>query len=59
MAIVNKCVTSGRGGEIILEKANQILRDEFPELAERIALHVPDEESRRVGQAVAAASLPR
>lgn len=52
-------VTSGRGGEIILEKANQILNDEFPELAERIALHVPDEESRRVGQAVAAASLPR
>jgi len=52
-------VTSGRGGEIILEKANQILRDEFPELVERIALHVPDEESRRVGQAVAAASLPR
>ncbi len=52
-------VTSGRGGEIILEKANQILRDEFPELADRIALHVPDEESRRVGQAVAAASLPR
>ncbi len=52
-------VTSGCGGEIILAKANQILQDEFPELAARIELHVPDEQSRRVGQAVAAASLPR
>ena len=52
-------VTSGRGGEIILEQANQVLREEFPELAARIELHVPDEKSRRVGQAVAAASLPK
>ena len=52
-------VTSGRGGEIILAQANQILQDEFPELAKRIELHVPDEKSRRVGQAVAAASLPK
>lgn len=51
-------VTSGRGGEIILAKANEVLQDEFPELAARIELHVPDEKSRRVGQAVAAASLP-
>jgi predicted NBD/HSP70 family sugar kinase len=51
-------VTSGRGGEVILAKANAVLRDEFPELAARIELHVPDEQSRRVGQAVAAASLP-
>jgi predicted NBD/HSP70 family sugar kinase len=51
-------VTSGRGGEMILAKANEILQDEFPELAARIELHVPDEKSRRVGQAVAAASLP-
>jgi predicted NBD/HSP70 family sugar kinase len=52
-------VTSGRGGEMILAKANAVLRAEFPELATRIELHVPDEQSRRVGQAVAAASLPR
>ncbi|MCP4425342.1 MAG: ROK family protein [Chloroflexi bacterium] len=51
-------VTSGRGGELILAKANDILQAEFPELAARIELHVPDEQSRRVGQAVAAASLP-
>ncbi len=29
------------------------------ELAARIELHVPDEHSRRVGQAEAAASLPK
>ncbi len=51
-------VTSGRGGEIVLDKAKEVLSQEFPQEAERITLHVPDEESRRVGQAVAAASLP-
>ncbi len=50
-------VTSGRGGEIILDKASEVLREEFPEMAS-INLVVPDEKSRRVGQAVAAASLP-
>ena len=52
-------VTSGRGGEVILEKTQGILDAVFPELAQEIELHVPDEQSRRVGQAVAAASLPR
>jgi predicted NBD/HSP70 family sugar kinase len=51
-------VTSGRGGEIILQKAKEVLVSEFPELHENITIHVPDEQSRRVGQAVAAASLP-
>jgi predicted NBD/HSP70 family sugar kinase len=51
-------VTSGRGGEILLQTAQGVLKSEFPEVAERVSLHVPDEKSRRVGQAVAAASLP-
>jgi predicted NBD/HSP70 family sugar kinase len=51
-------VTSGDGGGIILRGAQEVLRTEFPELAESVALHLPDESSRRVGQAVAAASLP-
>lgn len=51
-------VTTGRGGDIVLDKAREVLRAEFPELMEKIRLHVPDEKSRRVGQAVAAASLP-
>ena len=51
-------VTSGRGGELIVRHAQEVLQREFPEFAKTIAIHVPDEQSRRVGQAVAAASLP-
>ncbi len=51
-------VTSGEGGVIILDRANEVLANEFPELAKICKLHIPDEKSRRVGQSVAAASLP-
>ena len=51
-------VTSGEGGVIILDRANEVLKNEFPELAKKCELHIPDEKSRRVGQSVAAASLP-
>lgn len=51
-------VTSGEGGQILLERAQEVLDKEFPELAKKIQLHIPDENSRRVGQSVAAASLP-
>ena len=51
-------VTSGEGGVILLERAKEVLDKEFPELSEKITLHIPDENSRRVGQSVAAASLP-
>ena len=51
-------VTTGEGGNLIVNEARKVLQSEFPELATKIALHVPDETSRRVGQAVAAASLP-
>ena len=52
-------VTSGEGGVILLERAQEVLDKEFPELAKKIELHIPDEKSRRVGQSVAAASLPK
>ena len=52
-------VTSGRGGEQIVARAEEVLRGEFPELAEKGQLQLPDEKSKRVGQAVAAASLPK
>lgn len=52
-------VTSGEGGVLILENAKKVLKDEFPELSEKMNLHIPDENSRRVGQSVAAASLPK
>ena len=51
-------VTSGRGGALILEGAQAVLAAEFPELAARVNLQLPDEKSRRVGQSIAAASLP-
>ena len=51
-------VTTGAGGEIILQQARVVLETEFPELASRISFHVPDEKEKRHGQAVAAASLP-
>jgi predicted NBD/HSP70 family sugar kinase len=51
-------VTTGQGGDIVIARARDVLKAEFPELEARLQLHVPDEKSRRVGQAVAAASLP-
>ena len=50
-------VTSGEGGNLIQQKAEEVLKGEFPELAQKISLHLPDESKRRVGQAIAAASL--
>ena len=47
---------SGKGGDIVLETANAVLKDEYPDLP--IALMLPDERTRRMGQSVAAASLP-
>ena len=55
--ILGRC-TSGRGGDLLLEGARQVFQVEFPELLDKIAVHLPDEKIRRVGQSVAAASLP-
>ena len=49
-------VTTGTGGGLIVQCAEAVLREEFPELAIRI--HMPDEKEKRHGQAMAAASLP-
>lgn len=51
-------VTSGRGGEIITARAEDVLKAEFPQLYQSIRIHLPDESGRRVGQSIAAASLP-
>jgi predicted NBD/HSP70 family sugar kinase len=51
-------VTSGEAGPIIVDLAKKVLQLEFPELAEKIEFHLPDERFRRLGQAVAAATLP-
>lgn len=52
-------VTSGQGGEIILDGAQQVLRTHYPTLAGQVNVFMPDEKARRVGQSVAAASLPQ
>ncbi len=49
-------VTTGEGGDIVIAKARDILAREFPDV--KINVFVPDEKARRVGQAVAAASIP-
>ena len=51
-------VSSGDGGTIIFETAKKVISEDFPELASKIQIHLPDENSRRVGQSIAAASLP-
>ena len=51
-------VMSGKGGDIILDTCRQVLADEYPELSGKIIPTLPDEKARRVGQSVAAASLP-
>ncbi len=55
--ILGRC-TSGSAGTLLVEGAKNVLRAEFPKLSGRISLHLPDEKIRRVGQSVAAASLP-
>ncbi|PXA04165.1 transcriptional regulator [Coraliomargarita sinensis] len=51
-------VMSGAGGEWIINQAKEVLEKEFPEIAKKIKLSVPDDRLRRHGQAIAAASLP-
>jgi predicted NBD/HSP70 family sugar kinase len=51
-------VMSGEGGNIILRIAKQVLKEEYPEIYKTLNVQLPDEKSRRVGQSVAAASLP-
>ncbi len=58
-ALILGRVTSGEGGDIILENAIKVLNVEFPELAKKISVTLPDEKSKRVGQSIAAASLPK
>ena len=51
-------VMSGKGGDTILSTCHQVLQEQFPELFKQIKVMLPDERTRRVGQSVAAASLP-
>ena len=52
-------VMSGKGGDIIIRECNRILQEEYQGLAQKISVMLPDEKARRVGQSIAAASLPK
>ena len=49
-------VTSGKGGDIIQAEAENVIKTQFPEYT--VVFEVPDEKTKRHGQAIAAASLP-
>lgn len=51
-------VVSGKGGDLVLDVARRVLADEYPAISQSLVLHLPSEAERRVGQSVAAASLP-
>jgi predicted NBD/HSP70 family sugar kinase len=51
-------VTSGECGDLVIGRCQEVLKTEFPELAKTVSVNLPDEKARRVGQSVAAASLP-
>ncbi len=51
-------VASGVGGDLLISECKRVLAEEHPELAAQINVTLPDEKMRRVGQSVAAASLP-
>ncbi len=50
-------VMGGKGGDIILATCKEVLAKEYPEFA-TLDIGLPDETNRRVGQSIAAASLP-
>ena len=50
-------VMGGKGGDIILATCKETLASDYPEFAD-LDIGLPDENSRRVGQSIAAASLP-
>lgn len=52
-------VSSGAGGNMILEEARRVLELEFPKLSSQVTFQTPDEKTKRHGQAIAAASLPQ
>jgi predicted NBD/HSP70 family sugar kinase len=57
-ALVLGRVTTGAGGDLLLQEARRVLVADFPDLVDRVTFHMPDEKNKRHGQAIAAASLP-
>lgn len=51
-------VASGVGGDLIISECQRVLAEEYPQLNEKLTVMLPNENFRRVGQSMAAASLP-
>lgn len=51
-------VASGVGGDLIIAECQRVLAEEYPQLNEKLTVMLPNENFRRVGQSMAAASLP-
>jgi len=51
-------VSKGDGGDIMLDTAKKVLKEEFPEYS-HIQFHTADDQFKGVGQCIAAAALPR
>jgi hypothetical protein len=47
----------GKGGNIVLDTCRKVIDSEYPEF-KNLDISLPDESSLRVGQSIAAASLP-
>ncbi|CAE8729421.1 unnamed protein product, partial [Polarella glacialis] len=50
-------VSKGAGGDLMLETAQKVLQEEFPQFA-HIKFHTADDHFKAVGQCIAAAALP-
>ena len=55
---IDTVVCAGMGGDLIVAECQRVLSEEYPELSQKLRVMLPDEEFRRVGQSMAAASLP-
>ncbi len=52
-------VVSGEGGQIVLDSMHEALKQMDPVLHQSLQIRLPNEETRRFGQAITAASLPK
>jgi len=52
-------IFSNKGGDLIVSECNRILEEEYPAVNEKTTIWLLDETTRRVGQSIAAASLPK
>ena len=55
---IDRSAPLSEGSSSADQSAQEVLADEYPEVAGKINPTLPDEKARRVGQSVAAASLP-